>query len=292
MLSLPHYQIKKEIYNGKNSIVYRAFREIDAQPVVLKWIKNKTNDPNRLTRYRREYDIIYPLNLKSVIKVYGIEPYKNTLVLILEDFGGKSLKEHLKLKLSITKRALTVEEFLPLAIRLTESLKEIHAAYIIHRDINPRNIVWNALTDQLKIIDFGLAVKLTSAYSIIQGKKDQLIGTVSYISPEQTGKTEQIIDYRTDLYALGATFYELLSGKPPFSAESYSELIQHHLQDTPPPIRQRVPTMQEIVSDVVMKLLAKDSKARYQSAAILQKDLELCLCRLQFKPPSSRFINL
>lgn len=287
MLNLPHYQIREEIYNGRNSIVYRALREINAQPVILKWIKNKTNDPNRLIRYRREYDILYPLNLNSVIKVYGLEPYENTLVLILEDFGGKSLKEHLKLKLLITQQALTVEEFLPLAIRLAENLKEIHAAYIIHRDINPYNIVWNSVTNQLKMIDFGLAIQLTSAYSVMQGKKDQLIGTVSYISPEQTGKMEQVIDYRTDLYALGATFYELLSGKPPFSAESSSELIRHHLQDTPPPIRQLVPAVPEIVSDVVMKLLEKDSKARYQSASILQKDLELCLRRFQFKPPSS-----
>ncbi|OQW91033.1 MAG: hypothetical protein BWK79_18010, partial [Beggiatoa sp. IS2] len=216
MLNLPHYQIKEKIYEGRNSIVYRARRKADNLPVILKWIKNKTGDLNDLTRYRREYNIIYRLDLESVVKVYGIEDYENTLVLIVEDFGGKSLKEIIKRKLSKTKRALTMEEFLPLAIRLTQNLKEIHAAHIIHRDINPRNIVWNAVTDQLKIIDFGLAVVLTSAYSVLPGKKDRLIGTSSYISPEQTGKIEQPTDYRTDLYALGATFYELLSGKPPF----------------------------------------------------------------------------
>jgi serine/threonine protein kinase len=223
-----------------------------------------------------------------VIKVYDIENYENTLVLILEDFGGKSLKKILELKQLITKRALTTAEFLPLAIRLTTSLKEIHAAHIIHRDINPRNIVWNAVTDQLKIIDFGLAVVLTSAYSVLKRKTDQPTGTLLYISPEQTGKTAQaIIDYRTDLYALGATFYELLSGKPPFDVEDSSELVQHHLHDPPVPVRELVPEVPEIVSNIITKLMAKEIKARYQSASVLQKDLELCLRRLQFKQISS-----
>jgi len=137
------------------------------------------------------------------VKAYGIETYQNTLVIILEDFGAKSLREIFE-----GEQQISIADFLPLAIQITEALGNIHAAHIIHKDINPANIIWNKTTDQLKIIDFGIASRLPRENPTLINP-EQLEGTLAYLSPEQTGRMNRALDYHTDLYSLGVTFYEL-----------------------------------------------------------------------------------
>jgi serine/threonine protein kinase len=155
MFLLPGYRVLTKLYESANSLVYRSLREQDNQPVILKVLKQDYPTPGELTRYRQEYEITRSLNQEGVIKAYGLEPYQNTLVMVLEDFGGKSLA---RLK---QQHPSTLEDFLEIAIKITTALGEIHAANIIHKDINPANIVYSPQTQQLKIIDFGISTRLS-----------------------------------------------------------------------------------------------------------------------------------
>ena len=166
-----------------------------------------------------------------------------------------------------------------LAIQMTRSLGEIHRQNIVHKDINPSNIVWNARTGQLKIIDFGVAMMLAREDPTIKNP-DVLEGTLPYISPEQTGRMNRSIDYRTDYYSLGVTLYELLTGKRPFNFSDATEMVHAHIADKPvllSTVNQAIP---EVVSDIVMKLMSKTAEKRYQSAEGLLADLEECAKRL------------
>jgi len=267
MLILPNYQIKTRIYESTNSLIYRGIRQKDNQPIILKILKQDYPTPEELTRYRQEYEITHDLNVTGVIKVYGIEKYQNTLVIILEDFGGESLKQ------LMAERPFSIKEFLPLAIAIADSLGNIHADNIIHKDINPANIVWNQTTNQLKIIDFGISSRLPRENPTLKNP-EQLEGTLAYLSPEQTGRMNRSLDYRTDLYSLGVTFYELLTGQLPYESTDALELVHCHIAKPSVPVCEINPDIPQIISDIVMKLMAKNAEDRYQSAFGVKFDLE------------------
>ncbi|MEH2364899.1 AAA family ATPase [Nostoc sp.] len=276
------YQIIKKIYESANSLVYRAIVKPDNQPVILKILKENYPTPSELTRYKQEYEITRSLNSDAVIKAYNLQRYENSLVMFLEDFGGESLK-----LLMGNQRQFTLKEFLSIAIKTTESLAAIHAANIIHKDINPSNIVYNSETKQLKIIDFGISTCLSRENQTV-GNLDRLEGTLAYIAPEQTGRMNRGIDYRSDFYSLGITFYELLTNKLPFAITDSIELVHCHIAQQPVPPHELVETLNstsqpipKAISDIVMKLLAKTPEERYQSAWGIKADLETCRDRLQ-----------
>lgn len=146
MITIPGYEIVTQIYESNNSLVYRGYREHDRQPVILKLLKHEYPTPEQLTRYKQEYEITRSLDLDGAIGVYDLRKYKNTLVMCLEDFGGESLK------IFSHSRKLTLAEFLAIAIQSAAILGKLHAANVIHKDINPANIVLNPATGQIKII--------------------------------------------------------------------------------------------------------------------------------------------
>ena len=268
MLTLPNYQIGTQIYESANSLVYRGIRDDDNQAVILKILKEDYPTPEELTRYQQEYEITNSLNLDSVVKTYDIEKYQNTLVMVLEDFGGESLKTIFE-----KEKQISISYFLSLAIQIADTLGQIHAANVIHKDINSANIIWNKNTNQLKIIDFGIASRLPRENPTLKNP-EQLEGTLAYISPEQTGRMNRSLDYRTDLYSLGVTFYELLTGKVPFESNDALELVHCHIAKMPMPVCKVNPNVPQIISDLVMKLMAKNVEDRYQSAFGAKADLE------------------
>ncbi len=272
MITLNGYQILSKIYESFNSEVYRAIRTSDDQPVILKVLKQDYPTVAELTRYKQEYKIICSLTFDGAIAAYGLESYQRTLVIILEDFGAISLRKFSQGK------PLPLPEFLALAIKIVEHLGEIHAANIIHKDINPANIILNPTIGQLKIIDFGIATILKRENPSLKSPS-LLEGTLAYISPEQTGRMNRSLDYRTDFYSLGVTFYELLTGKLPFESTDALELIHFHLAKQPVPLSNyQIP---QIISDIVMKLMAKTAEERYQSTYGIKVDLEQCLRQLE-----------
>ncbi|AFY92200.1 serine/threonine protein kinase [Chamaesiphon minutus] len=212
-IDLPGYQAIEKFYESSRSVLYRARRCADLVPVILKIADRESRSPADIDRFQLEYDILRSLNIEGIVTTYGLETYRENSVIVLEDFGGKSLQ------MWLSERTFNLGEFLYLAIRLTSILGEIHQHNIIHKDINPSNIVFNPTTGQVKIVDFGLAT-IRSPETPLVRDPNLLEGTLAYISPEQTGRMNRSIDYRTDFYSLGVTFYRLLCARP--STKIYS----------------------------------------------------------------------
>jgi len=274
MLNIPGITVQTQIYESENSLVYRGIRQQDSEPLILKILKQNYPTPSELARYRIEYQITKSLDLTGVVKVFGLQTYQNTLAISLEDFGGESLKYWMQQK------RFTLAEFLQIAIDITEALGQIHAANIIHKDINPANIVFNPQTGQLKIIDFGISTQLTRENPTLKNP-NFLEGTLAYISPEQTGRMNRCLDYRTDFYSLGVTFYQILTNQLPFETEDPLELVHWHIAKPPLAPNKLNPEIPLAISAIVMKLLAKTAEERYQSAWGIKADLEQCWQQLQ-----------
>ncbi|MDY6994242.1 MAG: serine/threonine-protein kinase PknK, partial [Pseudomonadota bacterium] len=203
-----------------------------------------------------------------------IQQYEHSWALIIEDYQGDSLKNILACQ------RLNLETILKIAIQLAAGLAQLHEHFIIHKDIKPGNIIVNLPREVVKIADFSIASRLSLENQMI--KNPQLLeGTLTYISPEQSGRMNRVVDYRTDFYSLGVVFYEMLTGQPPFQAADAMALVHSHLAKQPTPPQTIDPQIPAVISAIVMKLLAKTAEARYQSAYGLKTDLMHCLQQLQ-----------
>jgi PAS domain S-box-containing protein len=272
MISLPDITILSQIYESANSFVYRGILKSNQQPLILKLLKEDYPTPAELYRYQQEYEITRRLNLEETIKAYELRKYENTQVMLLEDFGGESLK------ILLDDRPLALPEFLHLAIQITDALGKVHQKNVIHKDINPSNIVLNPQTGQLKIIDFGLSTILSQENPSLKSP-NLLEGTLAYMSPEQTGRMNRSLDYRTDFYSLGVTFYELLTNQLPFESVNALELVHCHIAKQPTPPHEINPEIPLTVSEIVIKLMAKTAEDRYQNAWGIKADLKKCLAQ-------------
>ncbi|MDM8519475.1 AAA family ATPase [Anaerolineales bacterium HSG6] len=269
------YDIKEMLYQGERTTVYRGIREADDKSVILKMLRQEYPPPRRIAWFKREYGLLTKQSeIEGVIDVYEFLTYRNRLVMTMEDFGGQSLTKLMKL------RPIRMTEFLPMAIKMVEVLGQIHQQQIIHKDVNPSNIIYNANTEQIKIIDFGISSDLSQEKTVMQAAKG-LKGTLAYISPEQTGRMNRMIDYRTDFYSLGATFYEMLTGELPFSTNDTMELIHAHIAQQPVPPHEQKHNIPETLSEIILKLMSKNAIDRYQSTFGIKADLEECLQQWQ-----------
>ncbi|HEY9829398.1 MAG TPA: serine/threonine-protein kinase PknK, partial [Stenomitos sp.] len=279
MISLPQVAVTAKIYESANSVVYRGIRDGDRTPVILKVLKEDYPTPAELTRYKQEYEITRSLNLDGVVKAYSLQDYQRSLVMLLEDFGGESLAKWMQ-ESPQAYCPVPLAEFLRLAIAITEILGRIHAANVIHKDINPGNIVLNPETGIVKLIDFGISTQLTRTNPTFK-HPNVLEGTLAYMSPEQTGRMNRTLDYRTDFYSLGVTFYELLTGQLPFTTTDILELVHCHIAKQPIQPHEVNEQIPRVVSGIIMKLMAKNAEERYQGAWGLKADLEECLRQLE-----------
>jgi len=278
-ISISNYQIEAQVYESSNSLVYRAIRESDQCPVILKMLREAYPSPERIAWFKREYEVTRNVGLATVPVMYALHHQEHRWIIEMEDFGGDALN-----LLQIAGN-LSLRDFLGLAINITAILGQIHQLRIIHKDICPANIVWNRATGQVKIIDFGISTVFAYENQTFRSP-DTLEGTLAYIAPEQTGRMNRAIDYRADFYALGVTLYELLTGQLPFQADDPLELVHCHIAKQPiaPCDLTPVPPLLSgeggrgvrWISAIIMKLLAKNAEDRYQSAYGLQADLEKC----------------
>ena len=288
MLTLAGYRIVEQLAESSNSLVYRGVRETDDRPVVLKVFNKVYPSPENIASFKREYEVLRGLNLPGVVKAYDLKKEQQHWFMVLEDFGGDSLA-HLELAGN-----LELVEFLKLAIGITKALGSIHAAQIIHKDINPANILYNSATKKIKLTDFGISTTLSQENPSFSNPHI-LEGTIAYISPEQTGRMNRALDYRSDFYSLGVTLYELLTGKLPFEAQDVLELIHCHIAKQPLSVNSYQSTfiskkIPAILSDIIMKLMAKNAEDRYQSAYGIKVDFEECLSQLESKGEVESFI--
>ncbi|MFN6572638.1 AAA family ATPase [Dendronalium sp. ChiSLP03b] len=267
---LAGYQITEQIYSGSRTVVYRAIRECDRQPVVIKLLKREYPSFSELVQFRNQYAIAKNLNIPGIIQPYSLEPYDNAYALVMEDFGGISLQEFTQGKI------LTLEQFLAITLQLLDTLHQLHQQRVIHKDIKPANILIHPDTKQIKLIDFSIASLLPRETQEIQSP-NRLEGTLAYLSPEQTGRMNRGIDYRSDFYSLGVTFFELLSGQLPFESHEPMELVHYHIAKQPPFVYDFNPNLPLMLGEIVRKLMAKNAEDRYQSALGLKHDLAICL---------------
>ncbi|MGC1248576.1 MAG: AAA family ATPase [Spirulinaceae cyanobacterium] len=274
MITIPGYNITEEIYSSERSFVYRGQRDEDGQKVILKVLNKSNPSIEEIARYKQEYKISSSFNSAAIIKALSLESSDQHLIIVFEDFGGISLKKYLE------QHRVGLEEFFELGIAIANALSLVHSAHIIHKDINLANIVFNSQTGEVKLIDFGISTILFKENTLV--KNAQILeGTLPYMSPEQTGRMNRSLDYRTDFYSLGITFYKLLTNQLPFESQDPLELVHAHIAKkplTPHQVNNKVP---QVVSQIVMKLLEKNAEDRYQSATGIKADLERCL--QQFK---------
>ncbi len=277
------YHINEQIYAGTRTLVYRGLRSSNGQPVAIKLLRNDFPRFNELVHFRNQYVIAKNLEIPGSVKAYSLETYHNHYGLVMEDFGGISLSSYLARLASESNEpleGLPINEFLPIAIQIANSLDGLYRHHVIHKDLKPANILINPSSKQVKLIDFSIASLLPRQTQEIQNP-NVLEGTLPYISPEQTGRMNRGIDYRTDFYSLGVTFYELLTGKLPFQTDDPMDLVHCHLAKQPIPASIVNPSVPLVLSEIVSKLMAKNAENRYQSAIGLKFDLETCLFQWQ-----------
>lgn len=271
---IPGFSLIQQIYEGLHSLVYRGIRDADKKAVVIKILKDEYPSAELLARFKREYELLNSLQEDGTVAAYGIEPYRNGLVITMEEFGSSSLKQLL------AEHRLSMDEFLKIALAITETLEKIHSHQIVHKDINPANILWDAKGQQIKIIDFGISSTLPREEPELQNLQ-VIEGMLPYISPEQTGRMNRGIDYRTDYYSLGVVFYEMATGQLPFQSQDALELVHAHIAKLPPNPHEVDNNVPEAVAAIILKLMAKTAEERYQSTFGLKADLQHCLTQWQ-----------
>lgn len=283
MFQIGHYFVKEKLFESSGTVIYRAENlsaadhSTNSEPTIpkdvilkhLKHLKHNYPTPEQLARFRREFELTARLGSKGVINAYELIRYENSLMMVLEDIQGDSLSSLYK------ERPMRLPEFWRFAIKIVDCLALIHSEKVIHKDINPSNILLNKKTQKIKLIDFGISIELASE-NVDAEKPGVLKGTLAYVSPEQTGRMNRVLDYRTDFYSLGITFYQMLTGVLPFDASDPIEWVHAHIAKipkSPNEINSRIPTP---LSDLVMKLISKNAEDRYVTVAGLRRDLEIC----------------
>ncbi|WP_437594473.1 sensor histidine kinase [Sorangium sp. So ce1000] len=272
-MSAPSYTVTETLHEGQRVSLLRAVRSIDGCPVVLKVLDPRRSRPQDIERLKHEVAIGKLLDHEAVVAPLALETYEGLPALVLEDFGGESLDRFIGAPMKI-------ERFLDLAARIAACVAAIHERDVIHKDLKPQNILVNPATGQVKLADFGIASR-SSREQPPTAPPRLIEGSLPYLSPEQTGRMNRAIDSRADLYALGVTFYEMLTGRLPFEARDPLEWVHCHVARAPIPPSALVPELPGVLSALVLKLLAKMAEHRYQTARGLKHDLERCLSQLR-----------
>jgi len=260
------YKIVKELYFGVYVVYYGISLKTNSE-VLIKTTASEYPNSHEFDKLRKEFEIGSGFNHENIIKYIEYFEHNHKPYLVLEYFDAIPLSS------LIYKNKVTIPDFLKIAIQIASALEEIHKNNIVHKDINPNNILINESNYKLKIIDFGISSILKRQIQTVSNL-NKLEGTVSYISPEQSGRMNRSIDYRSDFYSLGVTLFELLTQHLPFPSTDLLEVVHSHIAKAPPNIRLLNPDIPYEMSNIILKLLEKNPEMRYKSSAGLIYDLE------------------
>ena len=267
--STQRYALGEKLHQGRRASVYRAVRKADGHKVVLRVLDG--NDPlaGKIDRLKHELDLRSTLHGLPAVEPLALSTLNGAPALELEDFAGESLDR-------LVTAPLSVEDFLPLAVSVAAAVGDIHSRGLIHKDLNPGSILFDPQTRRVKVANFGAASRVAREQTAA-GPERLLEESLPYVSPEQTGRMNRAVDSRSDLYSLGITYYQLLTGRLPFTASDAIGWVHCHVARKPAPPARFRDALPSVLSEIVLKLLAKVPDDRYQSAAGLQRDLERCL---------------
>jgi serine/threonine protein kinase len=255
------YVITEKIDHGGSGIVYKGVHCTLNIPVAIKMLKHDMAiHQDFIDIFRSEAKTIAQLNHPNIVKVYDIEELYRTVFITMEYLDGTSLKDILK----HTPR-MPLSRILDVIIQICFGLDYAHKHGVIHQDINPGNILIQA-DGQVKIVDFGLACRPGSIDCNFL-----FPGTIYYISPEQIRGDP--VDERTDIYSLGVTAYEMITGEKPFQGDDVGRLIHSHMEDDIPDTRSKFPTLPDTLHNFLTKTTQKDPSARYQNIGAILDDL-------------------
>src|ERR671911_3238259 len=260
------YEIHKRVGRGGMADVFLARdRLLDRQVAIKVLFPEFAVDPNFVERFRREAQAAANLSHPNIVNVYDWGKYEGTYFIAMEYVQGRTLAEILK-----TNKRLTPKQAAEIASEVAAALGFAHEAGLAHRDIEPANILIGT-NGQVKVADFGIARAMNSATESNLTQVGSVMGTASYFSPEQAQGAQP--DPRSDLYSLGIVMYEMVAGKPPFTAENPVAIAYKQVHDQPTPLNRIVDGIPRSFEAIVAKLLAKDPKLRYSSAHALRDDL-------------------
>ncbi len=260
----------------------RTWREVgdgERKAVLVVVPASEHPSPSCLDRLAHEYGLRDALDRAWAVQPLALERERSALV--LEDPGGEPLERLLG-------TPMAVGSFLHLAIGIAAALGKLHARGLVHRDLKPAHLLVNCADGRVRLTGFGLASRLPRERQA-PAPPEFIAGTLAYMAPEQTGRMNRSIDARSDLYALGVTLYQMLTGSLPFIASDPMEWVHCHIAKKPVPPGERQQDVPASVSRIIMKLLAKTAEERYQTAAGVERDLRRCLAEWEARGLISDF---
>ena len=266
-MKLPGY-VLETFREGREFTLLRGQRLPDGLPILAVASHPGLQSGASLRRLEHEFAIASELDSMWSARPLDLLRRNGQATLILEDPGGYPLDSRLGVALELT-------VFLRIAVGMAGALRQIHARGLIHKDIKPANLFVDE-ANVVRVTGFGIASRLSRERQALS-PPEFIAGTFAYMAPEQTGRMNRSVDARSDLYSMGVTLYEMLTGAPPFAAADPMEWIHCHIARQPAPPSERIDGIPKPVEDIVLKLLAKNAEDRYQSAAGVQADLKRCL---------------
>lgn len=267
MMMLGSYEIIEKIADEYKKALYRVIDSANGDRLLIKVFQNDSRYTIDSFKLKNEFEILSSIHIPYCVHALRIENIDGYTALIMEDPGGMILSDYLRAQPS------SLLQKLSLAIKITTALANLHAMEILHKDINPFNMFVLPNSEEIFFYEFGLAERL--------GKYRESsffgIGTPEYISPEQTGRTSRTIDYRSDIYSLGITFYELFCNRLPFDTTDINGLFHAHMTQIPESPAVMVPEIPGALSDIIDKMICKEPDDRYNSCTGLLVDLNWVL---------------
>jgi serine/threonine protein kinase len=271
LLLTPSGYVLESLREGPEFNLYRGRKHGNPAPILVVALAAEQPSPQGLRRLEHEYSLAAELDPTRAAKPLALAHHEGRTILELKDPGGEPLDRILDRGQG---QPLALTRFLHVAIGLAAALGQVHRHGLIHKDIKPANVLVD--DDSVWLTGFGIASKLLHERQALE-PPEIIAGTLAYMAPEQTGRMNRSVDSRSDLYALGLTLYEMLTGGLPFTASDPMEWVHCHIARQPVPPGERVTNIPRPVSAIIMKLLAKTAEERYQTAVGVERDLRRCL---------------
>jgi predicted ATPase/signal transduction histidine kinase/CheY-like chemotaxis protein len=262
--------LRDVLHMGSATCVRAAIDSNSGELFALKHYREDTASESNVDKLRHEYTLLRDLQGPGIIRVFDLVPHANGLGLVMEHWGAGSLVQFLG------KKTISLDKALSIGAKIARALGRVHRQGIIHRDVKPHNVLVNEELNDVRLIDFGIAVR-HGTYVTEETTRGGLAGSLAYMAPEQTGRMNRSVDTRTDLYGLGATLYHLLTQELPFEGKDMGEVIHAHLARAPVAPHERAPDARipALVSAIVLELMKKNPDDRYQTADGVAYDLEM-----------------